>query len=263
MLLYTAALRHRAAVAAGGGADGRAPASWQQLRDVVFPHIRGHILTNTLLITLWTFNDFSPYLLTAGGPNGESEILPVYIYKGRINGGQLGYGSAISLLLLLDQPRSSRCHVPPAAADPRERGGMTLVAQRAGAPAAVLRLVAWRTVASAVVLRPRWSSSPCRCCGSCSTPFDARRRRTGRRCRSSPSTTSTTSSTNPYALAVAAATRSTCRSAPRCWSSPSRPWRPTRSAGCASRAATQLLYALLLLSLDRHRHGRDGADLPA
>ena len=40
----------------------------QQFRDVVFPHIRGHILTNTLLISLWTFNDFGPYLLTAGGP---------------------------------------------------------------------------------------------------------------------------------------------------------------------------------------------------
>ncbi len=55
--------------------------AWQQLRDVVIPNIRAHILTNTLLITLWTFNTFTPYLLTAGGPNGESEILPVYIYR--------------------------------------------------------------------------------------------------------------------------------------------------------------------------------------
>ena len=41
---------------------------WQQLRDVVLPTVRRHVLTNTLLITLWTFNDFTPYLLTAGGP---------------------------------------------------------------------------------------------------------------------------------------------------------------------------------------------------
>ena len=52
-----------------------------QLRDVVLPNIRGHLLTNTLLISLWTFNDFTPYLITAGGPNRESEILPVYIYQ--------------------------------------------------------------------------------------------------------------------------------------------------------------------------------------
>ena len=73
----------------------------QQFRDVVFPHIRGHILTNTLLISLWTFNDFSPYLLTAGGPNHASETLPVYIYNSALNAGQLGYGSAISLIMLV------------------------------------------------------------------------------------------------------------------------------------------------------------------
>jgi multiple sugar transport system permease protein len=72
-----------------------------QLRDVVFPHIRGHLLTNTLLISLWTFNDFTPYLLTAGGPEQRSEILPIYIYNTSIYSGQLGYGSAVSLLMLL------------------------------------------------------------------------------------------------------------------------------------------------------------------
>ena len=75
--------------------------SWQQLRDVVVPNIKGHILTNTLLITLWTFNTFTPYLLTAGGPRGESEILAVYIYRTAIPGGQLGMGAAISLIMLV------------------------------------------------------------------------------------------------------------------------------------------------------------------
>lgn len=74
---------------------------WEQLRDVVFPHIRGHVLTNTLLISLWTFNDFTPYLITAGGPNHESETLPVYIYNSALYSGQLGYGSAISLIMLV------------------------------------------------------------------------------------------------------------------------------------------------------------------
>lgn len=75
--------------------------AWQQLRDVVIPNIRAHILTNTLLITLWTFNTFNPYLLTAGGPNGQSEILAVYIYRTAIPGGQLGMGAAISLIMLV------------------------------------------------------------------------------------------------------------------------------------------------------------------
>lgn len=74
---------------------------WQVLRDVTLPHIRGHVLTNTLLISLWTANDFTPFLLTAGGPNHSSEVLSVFIYDKALGSGQLGYASAISLLLLV------------------------------------------------------------------------------------------------------------------------------------------------------------------
>ncbi|GAB3873091.1 carbohydrate ABC transporter permease [Terrabacter terrigena] len=100
MLLFSAALgavppsQLESARLAGAGA-------FAQLRDVVLPHIRGHVLTNTLLISLWTFNDFSPYLLTAGGPNHASETLPVFIYNKALYGGQLGYGSAISFIMLV------------------------------------------------------------------------------------------------------------------------------------------------------------------
>lgn len=74
---------------------------WEQLRDVVLPTIKGHILTNTLMITLWTFNTFTPYLLTAGGPNDKTEILSVYIYQTAIPGGQLGLGAALSMIMLV------------------------------------------------------------------------------------------------------------------------------------------------------------------
>ena len=100
MLLFSAALapcRRRSSSRPGWPGPARSP----QLRDVVLPHIRGHVLTNTLLISLWTFNDFSPYLLTAGGPNHASETLPVFIYNKALYGGQLGYGSAISFIMLL------------------------------------------------------------------------------------------------------------------------------------------------------------------
>ena len=46
-------------------------------------------------------NDFSPFLLTKGGPNHESEIVPVFIYRVALIGGELGYSSAISFLMLL------------------------------------------------------------------------------------------------------------------------------------------------------------------
>jgi multiple sugar transport system permease protein len=100
MMLYSSALAlvppSQLETARSVGASG-----WQTVRDVVFPHIRGHVLTNTLLISLWTANDFGPFLLTAGGPNHASETLPVLIYKQAIESGQLGYAAAISVLLLL------------------------------------------------------------------------------------------------------------------------------------------------------------------
>ncbi len=74
--------------------------AWQQLRDVILPSIRGHILTALLLISLWTFNLFTPYLLTRGGPNFQTEVLPIYIYRVAISSGQLGYGAAISAIML-------------------------------------------------------------------------------------------------------------------------------------------------------------------
>jgi len=100
MMLYSAALSSvppsHLETARLAGASGA-----QTLRDVVLPHIRRYALTNTLLITLWTFNDFTPFLLTAGGPGRESEIIPVYIYNTAIIGGEMGYSGAISLLVLL------------------------------------------------------------------------------------------------------------------------------------------------------------------
>ncbi|MBA3417212.1 MAG: sugar ABC transporter permease [Geodermatophilaceae bacterium] len=100
MLLYSAAL---ASVPPSQLETARlvGASRWQTLRDVVFPHIRGHVLTNTLLISLWTFNDFTPFLITAGGPNDRTEILPVYIYNTAISGGQMGYGAAVSLIMLV------------------------------------------------------------------------------------------------------------------------------------------------------------------
>lgn len=75
--------------------------TWATLRDVVFPNIRGHVLTVMLLVTLWTFNVFTPFLLTAGGPNQETEILPVFIYRLALQTGELGRGAAFSLIMIL------------------------------------------------------------------------------------------------------------------------------------------------------------------
>jgi len=75
---------------------------WRRFRDVILPLIRGTLLTDLVLITLWTFNVFTPYLLTKGGPSFSTEILPVYIYRTAFMGTfKLGYGSAAATVMLL------------------------------------------------------------------------------------------------------------------------------------------------------------------
>ncbi|MFI0368865.1 carbohydrate ABC transporter permease [Actinomadura sp. 1N219] len=75
--------------------------TWQTLRDAVLPRIRGHVLTSLLLVSLWTFNDFTPFLITAGGPDGRSEIMSAYVYRTALGDGRLGFGAAISLIMIL------------------------------------------------------------------------------------------------------------------------------------------------------------------
>jgi len=75
----------------------------QQLTGIVLPSVKGYILTNLLLISLWTFNDFGPYLLIGGGLGRRTEVLSVFMYTEAFTGAtpRLGYGSAIAAIILV------------------------------------------------------------------------------------------------------------------------------------------------------------------
>ena len=73
---------------------------WRRFKDIIFPSVRAHVLTDLILITLWTFNVFTPYLLTHGGPAFKTELLPIYIYRNAFKYFKLGYGAAISTVVL-------------------------------------------------------------------------------------------------------------------------------------------------------------------
>jgi len=100
MLLFSAAItaipKSHLEVARVAGAT-----RMQQLRQVIFPSARPYIYTNILLIILWTFNDFGPYLLTGGGPGGQTEVLPIFVYNTALRFLDFGYGSAIATVMLL------------------------------------------------------------------------------------------------------------------------------------------------------------------
>jgi multiple sugar transport system permease protein len=80
--------------------DGAGPA--RRFWHVVLPVIRRTVVTNLMLITLQTLGVFGLiYVLTAGGPDNKTQTLPLLMYEQAFKFGQIGYGTAIALVLLV------------------------------------------------------------------------------------------------------------------------------------------------------------------
>lgn len=101
MLVYSAALSEvpkdieEAAMVDGAG-------RWRLLISVTIPLVRRTIATNLMLITLQTLSVFGLiYTMTKGGPSEKSMTLPLFAYNQAFVSADLGYGTAIALLLLL------------------------------------------------------------------------------------------------------------------------------------------------------------------
>lgn len=101
MLVYSAALSEvpkeieEAAVIDGAG-------PWRTLISVTLPMVRRSIATNLMLITLQTLSVFGLiWTMTRGGPSNKSATLPVFAYQQAFQFSQLGYGTALALVLLV------------------------------------------------------------------------------------------------------------------------------------------------------------------
>ena len=75
--------------------------TWQKLRDIILPLIKTHIVTALILITLWTFNTFTPYLLTGGGPAFKTDVVAIYTYREAFRFFRFGPGSAVGMVMML------------------------------------------------------------------------------------------------------------------------------------------------------------------
>ncbi|CAH0118407.1 Melibiose/raffinose/stachyose import permease protein MelD [Paenibacillus sp. CECT 9249] len=74
----------------------------QILFRIIIPYIKESITTNMMLVTLQTLGVFGLiYAMTGGGPGTSTTTLPIFMYNQAFVNYQLGYGTAISLLLLL------------------------------------------------------------------------------------------------------------------------------------------------------------------
>jgi multiple sugar transport system permease protein len=100
MLVYSAALSEVPPdLIEAASMDGAS--AWQRLRHVTLPLIRRAIVSNLMLITLQTLAAFGLiFVMTGGGPGTASQTTPLYMYQQSFKFYQLGYGTAMALVLL-------------------------------------------------------------------------------------------------------------------------------------------------------------------
>jgi len=75
---------------------------WQQFRHLTFPLLKPMILVALIIRTIDSFKAFDVmYVLTAGGPGTVTEVATYYIYNVALGYGKIGYGMAMSWILLI------------------------------------------------------------------------------------------------------------------------------------------------------------------
>ena len=73
----------------------------KRLRFITLPMIKRSIATNLMLITLLTLGTFTLiYVVTRGGPLNASTTLPIMAYEQAFQYGDIGYGTAIAVVML-------------------------------------------------------------------------------------------------------------------------------------------------------------------
>ncbi|MBK9516604.1 MAG: sugar ABC transporter permease [Anaeromyxobacter sp.] len=73
---------------------------WQQFKAITLPSLRPALVPAVILSVVWTFNMFNIiYLVTAGAPEGATEILITQAYKFAFERYRYGYAAAYSVVI--------------------------------------------------------------------------------------------------------------------------------------------------------------------
>ena len=75
---------------------------WQMIRNITIPLLGSTIRTTIYLSVLGSLTQFNlVWIMTKGGPVNASEVMATYMYRFGFVRFQLGYGSAVALVMLL------------------------------------------------------------------------------------------------------------------------------------------------------------------
>ncbi|TWP36478.1 carbohydrate ABC transporter permease [Leekyejoonella antrihumi] len=75
---------------------------WKQIRFITLPSLRPVNGVLVLMLFLWTFNDFNtPFVLFGQTPPPSADLVSIHIYDNSFVNWNFGFGSAMSVLLLL------------------------------------------------------------------------------------------------------------------------------------------------------------------
>jgi ABC-type sugar transport system permease subunit len=74
---------------------------WRRFATVTWPALRPVVLAITALNFIWNFNSFGlVYVLTQGGPGGETRLPMLFAYEEAFRYGQFGYAAAMGLVMV-------------------------------------------------------------------------------------------------------------------------------------------------------------------
>ena len=94
---------------------------WQQFVEITLPMLRPAIVVALIFRTITAIQTFDiPYAMTNGGPGHSTETLAMYIHKTTIDFLDLGYGSALAVLMFIVSVIATAGYLRHTRRDPRK-----------------------------------------------------------------------------------------------------------------------------------------------
>ena len=96
---------------------------WQQFWEITLPMLRPAIVVALIFRTITAIQTFDiPYAMTNGGPGNATETLAMFIHKTTIDFLDLGYGSALAVLMFIVSALATAGYLRYTRRDPGQKG---------------------------------------------------------------------------------------------------------------------------------------------